>query len=84
MRISNSMNGSISMSCLPRCLLLMLMSLLSLSIPAEPEDDRDAPSIELLEFIAEWETSEGDWAGPEQFEDDAFDQLYDDEEDDEL
>lgn len=38
----------------------------------------EVPSLEFLEFLAEWETSEGEWAGPEQFEDDSFDQLYDD------
>jgi hypothetical protein len=35
--------------------------------------------MEFLEFLSEWETELGDWVGPERFEDDSFDQLYEDD-----
>jgi hypothetical protein len=33
-------------------------------------------TIEFLEFLADWETDQGDWVGPDSFIDDSFDQLY--------
>lgn len=31
---------------------------------SELEDETDAPSMELLEFLAEFETEDGRWVGP--------------------
>ena len=57
------------------------MSLMPLISPAGTEPGQTAPApmptVELLEFLAEWETDQGTWAGPARFEDDSFDQLYD-------
>lgn len=66
------------MSYLPR-ILAVSMSLVPLISPAgtEYEQPPPAPTVELLEFLAEWETDQGTWAGPARFEDDSFDQLYD-------
>jgi hypothetical protein len=35
----------------------------------------EAPSIEFLEFLGQWETDEGEWIAPEELADDAFVQL---------
>ena len=52
------------------------MSIVSLNIYADTDEEADLPSMELLQFLSEWETDEGLWYGPEQFADDSFDQLY--------
>ena len=83
MRILISMNGLNFMSYLLRIwiITIALIPITSLAQTAENEEDI---SIEFLEFLSEWETQLGDWVGPENFEDDSFDQLYEDdtEEDD--
>ncbi len=33
-------------------------------LASELEDETDAPSMELLEFLAEFETEDGRWVGP--------------------
>jgi len=58
--------------------MILMASLLPVSTLANTGRDTQTPTLELLEFLAEWETGEDEWAGPEQFEDDSFDQLYDD------
>ena len=35
----------------------------------------EAPSIEFLEFLGQWETDEGEWIAPEELADDGFAQL---------
>jgi hypothetical protein len=35
-------------------------------VQAPPPDP--APSVELLEFLADWETEDGQWTGPEFFD----------------
>ncbi len=35
----------------------------------------EAPSIEFLEFLGQWETDEGEWIAPEELADDEFAQL---------
>lgn len=34
----------------------------------QPADTAPEPSLELLEFLAEWEADDGSWVGPEFFE----------------
>jgi len=83
MKISSSMNGLSSMKSPLNGLLLIMMSLLPLPNRAQtlPGDTEDAyPSAEFLEFLSEWETDSGEWAGPEQFEDDSFEQLFEENE----
>jgi hypothetical protein len=41
-------------------------------VPSETEvvaEDTDMPSMELLEFLGSWETDDGEWVDPAQFED---------------
>jgi len=33
-------------------------------IKVEADDDTSMPSMELLEFLGEWETEDGDWIDP--------------------
>ena len=56
-------------------LLLLLMILLSPISQAETREDDAVPSLELLEFLAEWETDDGQWLDPETLEDDDFAKL---------
>ncbi len=83
MRILISMNGLNYMSYLLR-IWIILIALISSTGQAQTAEDEEEISIEFLEFLSEWETDFGDWVGPENFEDDSFDQLYenDTEEDD--
>ena len=39
---------------------------------AEQTAEQEQPSLELLEFLGEWVTEEGEWLDPEQFEEDGF------------
>jgi hypothetical protein len=50
---------------------------------AEQGIKSETVSLEFLEFIADWETTQGDWMGPENFEEDSFDQLYEVDENEE-
>ena len=50
-------------------LLSWLLAGLFLVRPAQAEETRqeeetDSPSAELLEFLADWETSDGEWVDP--------------------
>ncbi len=56
----------------------MIICLLPTLNLAETAKREEIPSVELLEFLSEWETDQGEWAGPAQFEDDSFDQLFED------
>jgi len=59
-------------------LVLVLMTLFS-QLPqagtAEPAEGDDSASLELLEFLGEWETSDGTWVDPSVLEDDDFIKL---------
>jgi hypothetical protein len=33
-------------------------------VTVEADDDMSMPSMELLEFLGEWETEDGDWIDP--------------------
>jgi len=78
MRILNSMNGSITTSYLLKGLIIMT-SLFPINNSADTTQNAtvEKPTLEFLEFLAEWETDLDEWVGPEQFEDNSFDQLYD-------
>lgn len=70
------MNGLTSMKFPLNGLILMIISLLPTLNLAGTTNMEELPSVELLEFLSEWETDQGEWAGPAQFEDDSFDQLF--------
>ena len=83
MKISSSMNGLSNMKFPLNGLLLIIMSLLPLPNRAQTLSNESVeayPSAEFLEFLSEWETDSGEWAGSEQFEDDSFEQLFEDNE----
>jgi hypothetical protein len=75
MRIWNSMNGLNNTSYHLK-VFLILMGFYSATSPADTEAGNDDISMEFLEFIADWETDQGNWVGPDGFIDDSFDQLY--------
>lgn len=50
---------------LSKNLLVSVMLLFSVSVNAEEQQEQEALSEELLEFLADWETPEGEWLGPE-------------------
>ena len=80
MRILISMNGLNFMSYLLRIWIIFIV-LIPLTSLAQTAEDEEELTIEFLEFLSEWETQLGDWVGPEDFEDDSFDQLYEDDTD---
>ena len=57
------------------------MTLIPVINLAETRQEEDIPTMEFLEFLSEWETDQGEWTGPGQFEDDSFDQVYEDDSD---
>ena len=56
-------------------LLMILFSQILQSETTEPADEDESPSLELLEFLGEWETSDGTWVDPSDLEDDDFAKL---------
>ena len=62
------------MNCRPS-LILILMILFSPLIQAQTQENDDTPSLDLLEFLGEWETGDGEWLDPAQLEDNDFAKL---------
>jgi hypothetical protein len=49
---------------------MVLCAMLSAQAEPSPPATGDAPpSMEMLEFLANWETARGDWVDPTQFDD---------------
>lgn len=49
---------------------------------ALPPEDSEMPSLELLEFLGDWETDDGEWIDPEELDQIAIadqDQTHEDE-----
>ena len=54
----------------------MLLFLSMTQLFAEEETNTESmPSVEFLEFLGEWETEQGEWLDPVEFENDGLDQL---------
>jgi len=69
------MSGWKSMSCPLRAMMLVICMISTWVYAMEENGDNDVPSLEMLEFLGEWETSDGVWIDPGEFEDDSFEQL---------
>ena len=54
------------------CTILLLGLLGSPAFAQEPEqvgtEESEMPSLELLEFLGDWETDDGEWIDPEELE----------------
>ena len=49
--------------------------------PPGKDNDAEAPSLEFLEFLGDWETDDGEWIDPEELEQiETIDQEQDDNE----
>ena len=68
------MSGWNSMNC-RHSLLVLMMIIFSPLLQAETQRDEESPTLELLEFLGEWETSDGEWLDPTELEDDDFAKL---------
>ena len=55
--------------------LFVMLLLFPLFISAEENKGEDQLSIELLEFLAEWETADGEWIDPNEMKEDSFEQF---------
>jgi len=55
------------MAIMPVKTLLMMLVMMLISITARA--GTDAPDAELLEFLADWETTDGQWVEPSSLED---------------
>lgn len=75
------MNGLNSMK-YPLDVLMILMSLSPTFAETETLPDVDLLPVEFLEFLSEWETNHGEWAGFGMFEDSSFEQLFDEKAED--
>lgn len=73
------MNGLSSMKFPLDGLSLFMMGLLVTQVYSATEQNEQLPTEELLEFIADWETNQGEWVGPALFEDDSFDQIIEED-----
>ncbi len=56
-------------SIMGRRLLMAMIFLMNMSAVAAQGAEQDPPSIELLEFLGEWETWDGTWVDPTEFKD---------------
>ena len=56
-----------------RVIMLLLISQ-STALAESPVSD-DTPSLDFLEFLGEWETSDGEWVDPAMLESDEFDKV---------
>jgi len=56
-------------------LLLLLMILFSPLLQAQAEQEDEIASLDLLEFLGEWETGDGQWLDPADLEDNDFAKL---------
>ncbi len=70
MKISNFMNGLRIMNYQPSLMFILLA--MNTSIYAEEQDTEVELTIELLEFLGEWETEEGKWIDPIELDDDFY------------
>jgi hypothetical protein len=50
-------------------LLMAMILLMNMGAVAAQGAEQDPPSIELLEFLGEWETRDGTWVDPMEFKD---------------
>lgn len=62
----------------PVRVLVILTWLVSMgALAKEDKTDDGTPAMELLLFLGQWETDNGEWVDPGDFEDDSFEQLVD-------
>jgi len=45
----------------------LIIILLGIAMDAKADDDDNQPSMELLEFLGEWQTKDGEWVDPMRF-----------------
>ena len=56
-------------------LMLTVMTLFSTALYSEDHESADVPSIDFLEFLGEWETSDGEWVDPNELNDEVYAEL---------
>ena len=71
MKNSNFTSGSRIMNYL-RNYVFLLMAIVTPVIDAEEQEQEVELSVELLEFLGEWETGTGEWIDPVELEDDYY------------
>ena len=54
-------------------IVLTMLSVQQSQLQARQEEE--VPSLELLEFLGEWETENGEWFDPDEFNDEDFGNL---------
>ena len=64
------------MSPLARAVAAMMVAI-SIPVLAQEPESEESPSLEFLEFLAEWETADGKWIDPAMLEDKALDPVLD-------
>lgn len=77
MKNSSFMSGWKRMNYQLRLLLFAMFTVPVLTLADEADT---SPSMELLEFLGEWETDEGEWISPDELDNDYLVELLDNEE----
>jgi len=54
---------------------MLVLMLISPLIAADETDDETGVSLEMLEFLGEWETDEGEWIDPDSLDNEVFAEL---------
>lgn len=75
MKIWNFMNGSKKMAYRPSAFAVLLFLSMTQLIAEEVTNTESMPSVEFLEFLGKWETEQGEWLDPVEFENEGLDQL---------
>ena len=55
--------------CIAASLVTLLSSAACCNVAAQQSVETDTPDIELLEFLGEWATADGEWLDPDALED---------------
>lgn len=63
-------------------LMLILMVLYSSILEAQEETKDESPALDFIEFLGEWETEEGEWIDPNEFDTEEYAGLESEETED--
>ncbi len=56
-------------------LMLTVMTLFPAALYSEDRESAEVPSIDFLEFLGEWQTSDGEWIDPNELNDEVYAEL---------
>jgi hypothetical protein len=58
-------------------MLMMMVQISNLATAAEEaKAETEAPAVDFIEFLGEWETNQGEWIDPNELETEVFTEAY--------